>query len=272
MSILSAPAQIVTRSILDVPALLLELLVVAAGVACFVILHAILQRRLRSEVLRRNNEVGGYLFSAVGILYAVVLGFVVVVVWQKYDVTVSNVENEVNSVADLFHFVDGITDPTRLEVRRDLHRYVDLVIGVEWPTMARGQPVSRAGADLLDDAFYRVDNFAPGSWKQFAAQQSAMRSAERLVDARRSRLIETVPAVPSVLWFALIAGAVAMIAFCYIFGVENRPAQLLMTAILVGLIGILFVVINEFSTPFAGSVRISPDGWLYLQQRLSYIQ
>jgi len=117
-----------------------------------------------------------------------------------------------------------------------------------------------------------VDNFAPGSWKQFAAQQSAMRSAERLVDARRSRLIETVPAVPSVLWFALIAGAVAMIAFCYIFGVENRPAQLLMTAILVGLIGILFVVINEFSTPFAGSVRISPDGWLYLQQRLSYIQ
>ena len=59
--------------------------------------------------------------------------------------------------------------------------------------------------------------------------------------------------------------------FCYIFGVENRPAQLVMTAILVGLIGILFVVIEEFSTPFAGSVRISPDGWLYLQQRLPHI-
>ena len=63
-----------------------------------------------------------------------------------------------------------------------------------------------------------------------------------------------------------------MVAFCFIFGVENRPAQLLMTAILVGLIGILFVVIEEFSTPFSGSVRISAEGWVYLQQRLPEIQ
>jgi multisubunit Na+/H+ antiporter MnhB subunit len=261
-----------TRSIVSVPQLVAELLIVAGVVACSVAIHAFIQRRLRSEVLRRNNDVAGYLFSAVGILYAVVLGFVVVVVWQKYDATVSNVENEVNSVADLYHAVDGFTDPTRSEIRSELRRYVELVIRVEWPTMARGQQVSQAGADLIDDAFYRVNNFPSSNWRQFAAQQGAMRMAERLVDARRSRLIETVPAVPSVLWFALIAGALAMIAFCYIFGVENRPAQLVMTAILVGLIGMLFIVINAFSTPFSGSVRISPDGWLYLQQRLPHIQ
>jgi len=75
-----------------------------------------------------------------------------------------------------------------------------------------------------------------------------------------------------VLWFALIVGALAMVVFCFIFGVENRPAQLLMTAILVGLIGILFIVILEFSTPFSGSVRISNEGWVYLQQRLPDIR
>ena len=52
---------------------------------------------------------------------------------------------------------------------------------------------------------------------------------------------------------------------------ELAAAQLMMTAILVGLIGILFVVIEEFSTRFSGSVRISSDGWTYLQQRMSYI-
>ncbi|HYL27263.1 MAG TPA: hypothetical protein VEW74_05465, partial [Candidatus Nitrosotalea sp.] len=75
-----------------------------------------------------------------------------------------------------------------------------------------------------------------------------------------------------VLWFALVVGALSMVAFCFIFGVENRPAQLMMTGILVGLIGILFVVIQEFSTPFSGSVRISNDGWLYLQDRLPYVR
>jgi hypothetical protein len=231
-----------------------------------------LQRRLKTDVLRRHNDVAGYLFSAVGILYAVVLGFVVVVVWQKYDVTVSNVENEVNAVGDIYHVVDGLTDPTRSEVRSDLRNYVEIVIHMEWPAMASKQPLSEAGASVLEDVFFRIDTFMPSNSKEFAAMQAAIIAAQRLADARRSRLIEAVPAVPSVLWFALIVGALAMIAFCYIFGVENRPAQLMMTAILVGLIGILFVVINAFSTPFAGSVRISPDGWIYLQQRLPHIR
>ena len=63
-------------------------------------MHAFLQRRLRSEMLRRHNDVAGYLFSAVGVLYAVVLGFVVVVVWQKYDGAVANVENEVDATGE----------------------------------------------------------------------------------------------------------------------------------------------------------------------------
>jgi lipopolysaccharide export LptBFGC system permease protein LptF len=103
------------------------------------------------------------------------------------------------------------------------------------------------------------------------AQQTAMNEMRRLFDARRERLIQTVPAVPQVLWFSLVVGALSMLAFCYIFGVENRPAQLVMTAILVGLIGILFVVIGEFSGPFSGSVMISSDGWQYLAQRLPYM-
>jgi uncharacterized membrane protein YdcZ (DUF606 family) len=263
---------VLTRSILSVPQLVAELAIVAVVAGCFVAIHAFLQRRLKSEVLRRHNDVAGYLFSAVGVLYAVVLGFVVVVVWQKYDVTVSNVENEVNAVADVYHVVDGFPGPQRSEIRSDLRQYVETVTHVEWPAMAQKQPISAVGVELLDDVFYRVDSFSPSNPRGLAALQSAMSAVQRLVDARRSRLIESVPAVPSVLWFALVVGALAMVFFCYIFGVENRPAQLMMTAILVGLIGILFVVIGAFSTPFAGSVRISPDGWLYLQQRLPLIR
>jgi hypothetical protein len=116
-----------------------------------------------------------------------------------------------------------------------------------------------------------VDTFAPADRRGDNAQQAAMTADQRLFDARRQRLIQAVPAVPVVLWFALIVGALSMVVFCYIFGVENRPAQLMMTAILVGLIAMLFVVIYEFSTPFSGSVTISPDGWSVLAQRMNQI-
>jgi Protein of unknown function (DUF4239) len=238
----------------------------------FVGIHALIQRRLRSDMLRRHNDVAGFLFSAVGVLYAVVLGFVVVVVWQKYDNAVSNVENEVDAVGNLYHVVDAFPAHFRDEIRAGLRAYSKTVATTEWQAMDHDQPVSELGSQQVERVSYLVDTFSPTNFKEFAAQQAAIANEQRLFDARRARLIEAVPAVPSVLWFALIAGALAMVIFCFIFGVENKPAQLMMTGILVGLIGILFVVIEEFSTPFSGSVRVSNDGWLYLQQRLPYIQ
>lgn len=265
-------AAYLTRTLVDIPTALGELGLVVLTMICFVGLHAFLQRRLRTDVLQRHNDVTGYLFSAVGILYAVLLGFVVVVVWQKYDATVDNVQGEVDAAADLYHVVDGFPAAGRVRIRHDLATYAQTVIQIEWPAMADNRDVPDTGALLLDDASYRIDNFSPTNQRGGNAQEAAIATMTRLLDARRERLIRSAPAVPWILWFALIAGALAMVAFCYIFGVENRPAQLLMTAILVGLIAMLFVVIYEFAGPFGGSVTISSDGWQYLTQRLGEIR
>jgi hypothetical protein len=263
---------VLTHTILRVPEALTELGVIVLVVACFVGLHAFVQRHLRSELLKRHNDVAGYLFSAVGILYAVLLGFVVVVVWQKYDATVDNVQAEVNAAADLYHDLDGYPATQRAAIRREIARYAQAVISVEWPAMERDEDASDLDTGLVEDIAYRVDNFAPGDLRGANAQQAAIVSVRNLFDARRQRLIQAAPSVPAILWFALIAGALAMISFCFIFGVENRPAQLMMTAVLVALIAILFAVIYEFATPFSGSVTISPDGWTYIAQRLHDIR
>jgi Protein of unknown function (DUF4239) len=267
-----APIGVMTRTIVSVTGLIAELLVVVAVVGCFVVIHAFLQRRLKTEVLRRHNDVAGYLFSAVGVLYAVVLGFVVVVVWQKYDSTVANVEAEADATGDLYHIVDGFDEPARSQIRAGLRNYVATVVRIEWPALERDQDVPETGMKILEAVSYNVNTYAPSNAKQISAQQAAIVDEQRLFDARRARLVQASPAVPSVLWFALIVGALSMVSFCYIFGVENRPAQLIMTAILVGFIGILFIVIEEFSTPFSGSVFISSDGWTYLLQRLPDIR
>lgn len=263
---------VLTRTILNIPEALGELVVIGIVIACFVGLHAALQRLLKSEVLRRHNDVAGYLFSAVGVLYAVLLGFVVVVVWEKYDATIANVQDEVDAAGDLYHVVDGFPAALRTRIRTDLTKYAQTVIRVEWPAMASNQDVPETGSKLIEDAAYAVNTFSPQDQRGYNAQQAAIGNEQRLFDARRQRLVRAQPAVPGVLWFALVTGALSMVAFCYIFGVENRPAQLLMTAILVGLIAILFVVIGEFAGPFSGSVMISSEGWSSLAERLPYIQ
>ena len=247
-----------------------EILIVAVVITVCVSLHAIWQRRSKSELLRKNNDVAGFLFSAVGVIYAVVLGFVVVVVWEKYDATVANVDNEIAAVSDLYRVVGGLPDPVRSQVRAELLSYTNGMIDSEWPQMAQRMIIPK-DLDLLERLAHQVNGFAPKDAGEADVQQSAMQQVERLFDARRLRLIQSAPSVPLVLWFALAAGALAMLSFAFLFGVENRGAQLVMTAILAGLVAILFIVILEFDSPFNGSVRISDDGWILLQQHLSHI-
>ncbi len=258
------------RTSIHVPQFAGEIAIIVAIVAGAVVAHALFQRRFRAEQLRRHNDVAGYLFSAVGVIYAVVLGFVVVVVWEKYDATAANVTTEVAAVADLYRSVGGFSNPVRDRVRAELCEYARRVAYREWPHMSDPRD-DRRDLALLERAAYRIDAYQPRTVAESNAQQMAMTQRTRLFDARRLRYYQAVPSIPAVLWVALYAGALAMLAFAFLFGVENRPMQLLMTAILAGVIALLFVVIGEFDQPFSGSVRLSPDAWIALLRHLPNI-
>src|SRR5215210_1517058 len=72
----------------------------------------ILVRRCVSlDQLRLNNEVAGFKFATVGVLYAVLLGFAVITVWEK----LSEAENAVGqeaAAATLYRLADGIGGDT----------------------------------------------------------------------------------------------------------------------------------------------------------------
>lgn len=239
--------------------------IAAAGV------HRLVQRRIDVSRFGRNNEVAGFLFSVVGVIYAVVLGFVVVVVWEKYDAAVDNTEIEVSAVADLYRSVDAFPPPLRDHIRRMTHEYLDIVKDEEWPAMAQGKkPI--AAAPVMERIAYAVNTYDAKTNAEQDAHQSAMTQVQRLIDARRTRLHQNEPSVPPILWFALIAGGIATIGFAFLFGVENQGAQLLMTATLAAVVAILFVVIFEFDFPFGGSVGVSPADWALLHERLSLIR
>src|SRR5689334_11035300 len=55
---------------------------------------ALIRRRLSLERLRANNEVAGFKFATVGVLYAVLLAFAVIVVWEKFGDAESHVADE----------------------------------------------------------------------------------------------------------------------------------------------------------------------------------
>jgi heme/copper-type cytochrome/quinol oxidase subunit 2 len=250
----------------------LGMLVVVIGVVLVVALHALIQRRFRSyETFVGHNDVAGFLLSVVSVIYAVVLGFVVVVVWQRYGSVADNVDVEVASVSDLYRSVATYPAEARAMIRQELREYVRIVVYQEWPGMAGGRD-PRTSLPVLEKLAYDVDSFEPKTRAQNNAQSLSMQQLARLFDARRLRLHANVPSVPSVLWIALSIGAVATVGFSFLFGVKSQAIQLVMTGVVAFVVGVMFLVIVQFDRPFSGGVGISPSGWLSLQDRLSHIR
>ena len=98
----------------------------------------LIRRRVSLDRLRVNNEVAGFKFATVGVLYAVLLAFAVIVVWEKFSEAENVVAREASALATLYRLADGIGGDPGSALRDSLGRYIRTAAAEDWPAMGRG--------------------------------------------------------------------------------------------------------------------------------------
>src|SRR6476469_3836261 len=93
------------------------------------------RRVLHRHVAAFHNEVVISLFATASVVYAVLLGFLVVVVWEGYDSAHRNVAEEAASLVPLYRLTYGMQGPHGRASRALIREYADAVVNDEWPTM-----------------------------------------------------------------------------------------------------------------------------------------
>jgi hypothetical protein len=256
--LLSAPAIVTLLLFVVIPA------VVAAGA------HALFRRAVSHERLIAHHDVAGFLVAIVGVLYAVVLGFVVVTSWSDFDTAQQTADLEAGSVADAFGFAQMLPEPRRSDMRRALAGYAVEVRDHEWEAMHEGKQDPRARILLLQAVQALGEHGAKSSssldeaLNRETTRQQVATSLRSIADNRRLRLIQSDKGLAPTLAVALLIGALIVLAFVFLFGVDDLVLQLTMTALVAACIGLLFGVAIEFSAPYAGSLRVSPAAWTYI--------
>jgi hypothetical protein len=243
------------------------LLFIAVPAAAVAFLHVVLRRFIKPEHLAPHHEVAGFLVAIVGVLYAVVLGFVVVTVWSSFDDVQRTADLEAGAVADTYAFSTLLPDPPRARVEEMLARYALEVRDHEWASLADGHPDPMAKVYLIG-ALQAIAATPERPTKDLgealrneSIRQAVISNMRDVADNRRLRLIQAKNKLPTPLYLALIIGALMVLAFVFLFGVENQLLQITMTAIVAGCIGLLLGVIVEFNSPFQGAIRVSPEAW-----------
>lgn len=205
-----------------------------------------------------DNDAVEAAFATVAAIFALLLGFVIVVAWEAYDATSTAVSKEANSIVELDRMVDGFDEDTAATATAAAKTYVDLVLGDEWEKMSSDGGSARADRALKDLwAVYtelpRVDRTSP------LYAQSVARLVD-LGDARRDRLdAASGSAVPRLLWVMLCVGAVLTVFLTYLFRVENTVLQRVLVTLVATVMVLALFLIGALEKPFDGKLPIRPD-------------
>jgi hypothetical protein len=191
------------------------------------------------------------------VVYAVLLAFVVIAVWEKFSEGQTSVARESAAAAALFYYSEG-TELEAAKLHESLINYLRLAIESDWPAMATDTEDAKTTEAL--GALYRAAMALNRTGTRSVADMSEVfTQIDNLTLARRVRLHLSTGLVPEIIWVTLFAGAGFTVCFALFFGSPNALAHLAMTAILSVVLAAGLVVIIALDHPFSGPVHISPE-------------
>ncbi len=234
----------------------------------------LVQRLVPATSRQPHNDVAGFIYAALGVIYAVLIALVVIAVWEEFQAASETVEQEANALAEIFWLAHRLPDPEGSHIQELARSYAEEVVDKEWPLMAQGEPplmVQEQGTPtgwiLIDDIRANLQEVEPRTPADEQLYAEGLDQIQRLADARRMRLVAAEEGIPGVLWAVLIFGGVAAIGFTYLFGMENTWAHKLMVLTLAGVIGLVLFTIGAMEHPFSGGARIGTGAFELVLER-----
>jgi hypothetical protein len=134
--------------------------VLVIGAVCIAALAGLelVQRLVPASSRKPHNDVAGFIYAALGVIYAVLLALVVIAVWEEFDAANDTVEQEANALAEIAWLAHRLPEPEGSHIQELCRSYAEEVVHKEWPLMEQGQaPLmtqtqgTPSGWTLIDD-------------------------------------------------------------------------------------------------------------------------
>jgi len=218
----------------------------------------IVRRFIPHHVMKYHNDVTGYIFATLGLVYGVMLAFVIYVVWVQYNNDQVNAGMEAEQTLNLMR--DLRLYPNReqaAQVRQALADYARAVHEKEYPAMKRME-YSGAADEAFGAVWMSLKPLDPQTPGEQAVYSEILEHMDQLARHRFERLMAAHEELPSVMWLSVILGGAVTLAFCWFFGSENLPAHTVMTAMLAFLIAVLIYMIIKLDHPYQSEDHVRP--------------
>lgn len=228
----------------------------------------VVRRLVPLAKLKENHEVAGFTFGVVGAFYGLLLAFVIVAAWERFDRANEQVQSEGMALISLYRLSKGFAEPTATGMQKTVRAYTRKMIEQEWPDMRnyRLQFLHDSMGPLI--LWQVVTNYKPADSHQEMLVDKSFDQLAQLSNNSNLRYLYCRENLPFVVWMVIYAGLLITVGFSYFFGLETFGSQALMCAIFASLLGLTLLAIIELAHPYQGAVIVSDQPFQYALTRM----
>jgi hypothetical protein len=212
--------------------------------------------RLDGPSIQRFDGVVAPFFGAVGILFALLTGFLAGDIGDRSRMAARAVQTEVSELRNVFTLsVAAATDMAT--IRAGWTAYVKAVVKDDWPAMQRGEAAAPADA-AYEELLREVSDPKIAAEAGNPVQNALLAAAVRVGTARSDRLALSSDRTTDIKWaMVLMLGVMTQIAIGVVH-LQRRNAQIAALAVFSVATVIALGLIGMQERPFAGDVHIEP--------------
>lgn len=236
-------------------------LTVIGGAAFALVAAWLFNTVAKRDALRRDNDLKGFVFSVIGVLYAVLLGFVTVGVWERFEQ--SEVRTYAEASALLTVYRDAAAFSSGIQLRADVRAYTAGIISQDWPDMRAHRQSTRTAGTFEHMIFDALTLRAPDGRRQ-NIDGNLLGALRDLAADRDARLEMESHGIAPFLWSILFAGALVTIAFACSFGFTDPRLGYAVLATLGATVGLVLFLTIVLDYPFSGSVRVTNAAFIHV--------
>ena len=200
------------------------------------------------------------MLPVLGTIFALLVAFVAVQVWNDFDKAKLAVATEATALRAVDVFAETLPDEQRTQLRALMNRHIEEAVNREWPAMAHERLTLASLATHLVEAQRLTVLLKPQDESQRTAQREIVAALHRALDARRQRIIIISQSeVGPVKWAAiLLMGLCALIAIAIVHS-DNRLTCAIAVALFATGFALSSLVIAAYSRPFTGEISVKPE-------------
>lgn len=215
------------------------------------------------ELLRASSDSLGTYMQTLGGIYAVLLAFVVVVVWGQFNDARGYVNREATALVELYRIAGGLPDDACATIRAGLRDYVTGVLDEEWAAMASGdEHVIENIGQRLDRVWSALHTCRPLDECGHTTYAEMLGRYNDLTEIRTNRLTAATAKIPVAMNVLLYTGALIMVVSVYLLPIDRFWLHATVTAGFAGAVAHILFLIYDLDDAFAGDYQVSRGPYL----------